>query len=81
MDGLAIGRIVRFLVSDDRHGHRVVWPAIVVGLIDQSAGVVNLQVFMDSDSGCRYAARVPYDGSTLQAGQWHWPGDVGDRPL
>lgn len=75
MEGLVVGRIVHYvtIVYFER-------PAIVVNVIDKEKGIVNLQVFGDTNSALipyigegnlNWESKVPYseEGS---AHTWHW---------
>ena len=75
---LCIGRMVRYVASGD------VRPAVVVDVLDQAAGVVELQVFWGANRG----EAIPIDEETGQAGvvrysvdqgpgTWHWPPRAG----
>jgi hypothetical protein len=71
---LCQGRMVRYVASG------YVRPAVVVDVLDQAAGVVELHVFWGANRG----EAIPVDEATGQAGvvrysaspvpnTWHWP--------
>jgi hypothetical protein len=75
---LCIGRVVRYVAAG------YVRPGMVVDVLDQAAGVVELQVFWGANRG----EAVPIDEKTGQAGivrydadqtlnTWHWPPRAG----
>lgn len=80
LEGVAIGRIVHYVLSRGHHvGHHR--PALIVALGDNET--VNLQVLTDGTNdfdfgypgsgGLLWATSVPYDASGAQLGSWHWP--------
>lgn len=79
MDGLAVGRIVHYVMEDGLHKGEV-RPAIIVKVWDGSQnGCCQLQVFTDgTNDGERYASGVTWKTSRVYdadggPGTWHWP--------
>jgi hypothetical protein len=75
--GLTIGRIVWYVLENSS----AIRPAIVVHVWDSSMGLVNVQVFPDSDRDGTtndrltvplWRTSVPYD-ENKRVGSWHWP--------
>jgi hypothetical protein len=75
-----IGRIVHFVLPNGQHRPGIVvhnWPGN-----DPPGGLVQLQVFTDSDADGRYNDQLPavswrtsikQDEETMAPGTWHWP--------
>lgn len=76
MEGLAIGRIVHYVLDDQG----TVRPAIIVRIWDQETGNCNLQVFTDgtndqTGSSLVWRTSILYSEEP-KAGTWHWPPKV-----
>jgi hypothetical protein len=72
---IGIGRIVHFVLDSGEHR-----PGIVVRVWDN--GLIQLQVFTDSDKDGIYNDRLPpvmwktsvhFDETEKKPGTWHWP--------
>lgn len=75
MEGLTEGRMVHYVQPSGRHT-----PAIVVKVLDQKSGVLNLAVFNDMSDGqneniltecVSRQTSVSYNESQAK-GTWHW---------
>jgi hypothetical protein len=74
--GLAIGRVVHYVVSPGEHR-----PAIVTRVVDKKIGLVNLNVlrdyeditaFVEVNNGSYLVANV-YPSETSPVRTWRWP--------
>ena len=80
MDGLEVGSIVRFVLSDG-----TVRPMIVTAVLDEGTGMVNGVVFRDganddrrlaaNGSATEWVSSVHFDPAK-KARSWHWPGQA-----
>lgn len=76
MKGLAIGRMVHYVLPDKQHR-----AAIVVRVHDAEAGLVNLTVFTDWANDGRYfdtrgtvhVQCAEHDAAAEKIRTWHWP--------
>lgn len=75
MDGLVVGKIVHYVTAI--YFER---PAIIVNVISKEKGIVNLQVFGDTNSALipyigegniNWEPKVPYS-EELAVHTWHW---------
>lgn len=75
MDGLTEGRIIHVVLSNGKHR-----PAIIVGVINKEAGMINATIFTDwrndfadgsGASGLFWATTISYSDAH-EPNTWHW---------
>ncbi len=76
MDGLTVGRIVHFVISDELGGYYNLqegeeYPMIITRVKDKQKGIVNGQVFLDD--AVYFAQDIVYSHSDEPLpNSWHW---------
>lgn len=81
--GLAVGRIVHYVMPAESRHPGICRPAIIVGVEDAATGTVNTCVFTDGDNDGVTAAgetwwrtSVPYSPDLVAYHTWHFPEKV-----